>query len=77
VNRYAEPLAGVRPAEFLADTAARIRREYTECAHGEAISWTQIGQALTLDNSLPPKHHRSRAYELILTHWHGPLISNA
>ncbi len=49
VHRYAEPLAGIRAAEILSDTAARIRREYTEHARGEGITWQQIGQALGLD----------------------------
>lgn len=48
VHRYAEPLAGIRAAGILADCAARLRREYTEHARGEGISWQQIGQALGL-----------------------------
>jgi hypothetical protein len=38
VQRYAEPLAGIRAAETLAETAARIRREYTERARGDGIT---------------------------------------
>jgi hypothetical protein len=49
VGRYAEPLAGIRAAQVLADTAVRIRREYAERARTEGIAWQQIGQALGLD----------------------------
>lgn len=49
VSRYAEPLAGIRAAKILADTAARIRGEYVARARAEGIAWPQIGQALGLD----------------------------
>lgn len=49
VYQYAEPLAGIRAAQTLAGTAARIRREYAEAARGEGITWERIGQALGLD----------------------------
>src|SRR6266581_3434290 len=55
VSRYAEPLAGVKAAEILADTAARIRREYTARARAEGIAWQQIGQALGLDQGVDGK----------------------
>jgi hypothetical protein len=45
----AEPLAGIRATQVLADGAARIRREYTQHARAEGIAWQQIGQALGLD----------------------------
>ncbi len=48
VHQYAEPLAGIRAAETLAASAARIRREYTEAARGDGITWERIGQALGL-----------------------------
>ena len=48
VSRYVEPLAGLKAAEILADTAARIRREYTQHARAEGITWLQIAQALSL-----------------------------
>jgi hypothetical protein len=49
VSRHAEPLAGIRAAQILADSAARIRREYTQHARAEGIAWPQIGEALALD----------------------------
>jgi hypothetical protein len=49
IHQHAEPLAGIRAAQILADCAARIRRDYTQLARGEAITWQQIGQALSLD----------------------------
>ena len=55
VSRYAEPLAGIKAAEILADTAARIRREYTERARAEGITWRQIGEALGLDQGADGK----------------------
>jgi hypothetical protein len=55
VSRYAEPLAGIRAAQTLADSAARIRREYTQYARAEAITWQQIGQALGLDQGTDRK----------------------
>jgi hypothetical protein len=48
VSRYAEPLAGIRAAQVLADSAARIRREYTQHARAEGTGWQQVGQALGL-----------------------------
>jgi hypothetical protein len=47
--QYAEPLAGIRAAERLARSAARIRREYAEAGRGEGVTWERIGQALGLD----------------------------
>jgi hypothetical protein len=55
VSRYAEPLAGIRAAGVLADSAARIRREYTQHARAEGTAWQQIGQALGLDQGTDGK----------------------
>jgi hypothetical protein len=55
VSRHAEPLAGIRAAQVLADSAARIRREYAQRARAEGIAWRQIGQALGLDQGADAK----------------------
>lgn len=55
MSRYAEPLAGIRAAQVLADNAARIRREYTQRARAESIGWLQIGRALGLDQGADGK----------------------
>jgi hypothetical protein len=55
VSRYAEPLAGIQAAQVLTDSAARIRREYTQHARAEGTTWQQIGQPLGLDQGADGK----------------------
>jgi hypothetical protein len=46
--RYAEPLAGIRAAVTLVNTASRLRREYIAAARQEGSDWAAIGDALGL-----------------------------
>jgi hypothetical protein len=48
IERYAEPLAGIRAAVTLVSTAERIKHENTQRAREAGIIWQQIGEALGL-----------------------------
>ncbi len=47
--QYAEPLAGLRAARILEDTARRVTSDYIRYARQDGATWAQIGEALSLD----------------------------
>ena len=47
-TRYAEPLAGIRAAQILQQTARRVINDYVRLARQEGTGWREIGQALDL-----------------------------
>ncbi len=47
--QYAEPLAGLRAARALEDTARRVTGDYIRYARQDGATWTQVGEALGLD----------------------------
>lgn len=60
MERYAEPLAGIRASATLANTAMRIKREYVGRGRGDGCTWHEIGEALRLAEGEDAK----RGYDL-------------
>jgi len=56
---YAEPLAGIRAAQILERTAARVIGDYVRHAREAGIGWREIGEALGL-----AEHGERTGYDL-------------
>jgi len=53
-THYAEPLAGIRAAQILERTAARVTGDYVRHAREAAVGWREIGEALGLAENGEP-----------------------